>query len=192
MTLTAANVALFRQPFIFMRHGESEANLADTMAGSLDVALTERGRAQAQAAAASLKNSGISAIYSSTLSRARDTAAYAAAVLNLPVNEIAALGERNWGEVEGKPRAQVRRDVTPPGGETPQQFAERVLRGCAQIDARGLPLLVAHSGVFRVLCRTLGLHEPDQPYFNAAPTRIEPASGGGWQITPMGGARPPL
>ena len=61
-------------------------------------------------------------------------------MLNLPVIEIAALGERNWGEVEGKPRAQVRRDITPPGGETPQQFSERVLRGCAQIDARGLPL----------------------------------------------------
>ena len=71
MTLTAANVALFRQPFIFMRHGESEANLADTMAGSLDVALTSRGRAQAETAAALLKDSGVSAIFSSTLSRAR-------------------------------------------------------------------------------------------------------------------------
>jgi probable phosphoglycerate mutase len=191
MTITAADIALFRQAFIFMRHGESEANLADTMAGSLDVALTARGRAQAQAAAALLKDSGISAIYSSTLSRARDTAAYAAALLGLPVIEIAEIGERNWGEAEGKPRAQIRRDLTPAGGETPQQFAERVLRGCAQIEARGLPLLVAHAGVFRVLCRALGLHEPDQPYFNAAPVRIEPA-GSAWHMLPIGNAGAPI
>lgn len=191
MTITAADIALFRQAFIFMRHGESEANLADTMAGSLDVALTARGRAQAQAAAALLKDSGISTIYSSTLSRARDTAAYAAALLGLPVIEIAEIGERNWGEAEGKPRAQIRRDLTPAGGETPQQFAERVLRGCAQIEARGLPLLVAHAGVFRVLCRALGLFEPDQPYFNAAPVHIAPA-GSGWRMVPIGNADAPI
>jgi probable phosphoglycerate mutase len=187
MTITAADIALFRQAFIFMRHGESEANLADTMAGSLDVALTARGRAQAQAAAALLKDSGISAIYSSTLSRARDTAAYAAALLGLPVIEIAEIGERNWGEAEGKPRSTRSANccgVSPPAGV-------RSRRICAQIEARGLPLLVAHAGVFRVLCRALGLHEPDQPYFNAAPVRIEPA-GSAWHMLPIGNAGAPI
>lgn len=191
MTITAADIALFRRPFIFMRHGESEANLADTMAGSLDVALTARGHAQAQTAAALLAGSRISAIYSSTLSRARDTATYVAVLLDLPVIEIAEIGERNWGEAEGKPRAQIRRDLTPAGGETPQQFAERVLHGCAQVDAHGLPLLVAHAGVFRVLCRTLGLIEPDQPYFNAAPVHIAP-DGSAWRMVPIGNAGAPI
>ena len=191
MTLHAADIALFRQPFVFMRHGESVANLADTMAGSLDVALTARGHAQARAAAALLAGSGVSAIYSSTLSRARDTAAYAATALGLPIIEIAELCERNWGVAEGRPRAQIRRDLTPEGGETPPQFADRVLRGCAQVAAQGLPLLVAHSGVFRVLCRTLELEEPDQPYFNAAPVRIAPA-GSGWQMAPLGAAGAPI
>lgn len=191
MPPTAADIALFRTAFVFMRHGESVANVADTMAGSLDVALSARGRAQAQAAAARLAGLDISAIYSSTLSRARDTAACAAAALGLPIIEIAELGERNWGVAEGRPRAEIRRELTPAGGETPEQFAARVLRGCARVEARGLPLLVAHSGVFRVLCRTLGLHEPAQPYFNAAPVRIAPA-GNGWQMVPVGAEGAPI
>ncbi|NBR27045.1 MAG: histidine phosphatase family protein [Betaproteobacteria bacterium] len=191
MTITTADVALFGRPFIFMRHGESEANVADTLAGSLDVALTALGHQQAKAAAALLVDSGISAIYSSTLTRARDTAEYVAVALKLPVSQIAELGERNWGAMEGQPRAHLNREQTPAGGESPQQFAERVLRGCAQIEARGLPLLVAHSGVFRVLCRALGLFEPDQPYFNAAPVHIAPA-GSGWCMVPIGNADAPI
>lgn len=191
MTITTADVALFGRPFLFMRHGESEANVADTLAGSLDVALTALGHQQAKAAAALLVDSGISAIYSSTLARARDTAEYVAVALNLPVSQIAELGERNWGAMEGQPRAHLNREQTPAGGESPQQFAERVLRGCAQIEARGLPLLVAHSSVFRVLCRTLGLFEPDQPYFNAAPVHIAPAENG-WRMAPIGNADAPI
>ncbi|MEO8442074.1 MAG: hypothetical protein ABI547_06270 [Betaproteobacteria bacterium] len=40
-----------------------------------------------------------------------------------------------------------------------------------------------HSGVFRVLCRTLGLNEPDAPYRNAQPVRFEPPAepGSGWR-----------
>lgn len=187
MTLSAADVALFRQPFVFMRHGESEGNLNDTVAGSLDVALTARGRAQAQAAADMLKSAGITAIYSSALARARDTAAPAAHALGLPVTPIAELAERSWGVLEGQPRRLRVKGETPPGGETPEQYMQRVLRGFARIEARGLPLIVAHSGVFRVLCRALGIAEPEAPYHNAQPVRFVPpaAAAGAWRIEPL-------
>ena len=187
MTLSSADIPLFTRPFYFMRHGESEANLGDTIAGSLDVALTERGHQQAIAAAAALRPLGITAIYSSALARARDTAAHAGSALGLPVTTIAELAERSWGELEGKPRATRVRGVTPPGAETPEQYMQRVLRGLVQVDPRGKPLIVAHSGVFRVLCRTLGLKEPDAPYSNARPVRFFPpaAPAGAWRIEPL-------
>jgi probable phosphoglycerate mutase len=181
MTVTVADIPLFARPFYFMRHGESEANLADTIAGSLDVALTELGHRQASAAAALLKPVGITAIYSSALKRAHDTAAHVGVALDLPVITIAELAERSWGELEGQPRSGRMHGSTPPGAETPQEYMQRVLQGLAKIDARGLPLIVAHSGVFRVLCRTLNLHEPDAPYANAQPVRVTPA-GGAWKL----------
>ena len=51
---------------------------------------------------------------------------------------------------------------------------QRVLRGLAKIDASGLPLVVAHSGVFRVLCRVLGVAESAAPVANALPLRFVP------------------
>ena len=44
------DIPLFAQPFHFMRHGESESNRANIIAGLCDVPLTELGREQARAA----------------------------------------------------------------------------------------------------------------------------------------------
>jgi len=67
-------IPLLTRPFYFVRHGETVSNLSGTIAGSADVPLTARGRLQAQAAAAQLTSAGVTAIYSSALARARDTA----------------------------------------------------------------------------------------------------------------------
>lgn len=184
---TPPDIPLFAHPFCFMRHGESASNVLETIAGSLDVALTERGHQQAQAAAARLKAAGITAIYSSALRRARDTAAHVGQALDLPVAIIAELAERHWGELEGQPRAARVRGITPAGAETTQQFNERVLQGLASIEARGNPLIVAHSGVFRILCRAFDLTEPEAPYANAQPLRFLPPAvpGGAWRMQPL-------
>lgn len=174
MTIDLAQVPILSRPFYFLRHGETQSNADDTVAGSLDVALTSKGLEQAQEAAAALRGKNITAIYSSELRRARDTAHCVANSLSLPVIEIAELAERNWGELEGKPRALRRADVTPAGGETPDIFRNRILRGLARIDARGLPLVVAHSGVFGVLCRLLGIPESSERVANALPVLFIP------------------
>jgi 2,3-bisphosphoglycerate-dependent phosphoglycerate mutase len=167
-------IPLLTRPFYFVRHGETVSNLSGTIAGSADVPLTARGRLQAQAAAARLTTAGITAIYSSALARARDTADCIARAVDLPVTSIPELAERNWGELEGAPRASRVRGITPKGAETPDQFMQRVLRGLAQINSGGLPLVVAHSGVFRVLCRVLGIVESEAPVANASPIRFLP------------------
>ena len=91
------NIPLFHQTFCFLRHGESSANLARIVGGALDVELTRRGQAQAHCAMEKLRLLDITAIYCSTLRRARDTAAPIARALGLPATEIADIGERHWG-----------------------------------------------------------------------------------------------
>jgi probable phosphoglycerate mutase len=171
------DLPLFMRPFIYLRHGETESNAAALIAGSWDVALTRKGLAQAGQAALKLRDSGVTAIYSSTLQRSRETAQIVARELALPITAIPELNERNWGELERKPRATRVPGITPPSAEPPQEFMTRVLRGLALIDT-ALPLIVAHSGVYRVLCRTLRLPEPEEPIGNCTPLRFLPPAPG--------------
>jgi probable phosphoglycerate mutase len=174
-------IALFTRPFYFLRHGETETNAAGLITGQLDVDLTSRGRQQALAAAQALAREPITGIYVSPLRRARETAEPIARRLGLPLHVIGALSERQWGALEGCPRASRVRGITPRGAETPGVFASRVLGALAEID-EPVPLIVAHSGVFRVLCRTLEIVDVHMPVSNALPQRFVPLAEGGWRV----------
>lgn len=174
-------IALFGKPFYFLRHGETDLNARGLIAGSLDTELTALGCRQALEAAAALAKEPVTAVYSSALRRARDTAAPIAERLGLPVTVIPELGERNWGALEGKPRGTRMRGETPEGAEPMEDFRRRVLAGLARI-ASPVPLIVGHSGVFRVLCSTLALVETEGPVENCRALRIAPLPGGGWQV----------
>ena len=171
---------MFTRPFYYLRHGETEANAAGTIAGSLDVELTTLGRDQARLAARALESEPITAIYASPLRRARETAQPIAEALGLPVTILEEIAERNWGALEGMPRGSHVRGIKPPGAESPEAFMRRVLSGFARIDA-AMPLIVAHSGVFRVLCRTLNIVEAEGPVANCLPLRFEPVTNG-WKV----------
>jgi broad specificity phosphatase PhoE len=175
------SIPLFTRPFYFVRHGETPTNAAGVITGSLDVDLTPRGREQALTAARALAGEPITGIYSSPLKRARDTAEPIVASLSVPLHIIEKLAERNWGALEGQPRALRLRGETPTGAETPDAFAARVLDGFAEID-EAVPLIVAHSGVFRVLCRTLSIVDVKMPVSNGLPQRFVPLAEGGWRV----------
>ena len=183
----AAAIPLLTRSFYFLRHGETDSNLRGIVAGSLDVPVTEHGYAQARAAARLLENRGITEIYSSELRRARDTANCVAELLNVPVHIIPALAERRWGALEGQPRELRVVGVTPPGAETPEEFSERVLKALAQIKREGIPLMVAHSGVFRVVCQLLHVVYPAERVENARPVScIAPSSNYPyWHLEPV-------
>jgi broad specificity phosphatase PhoE len=174
-------VALFARPFYFLRHGETDTNARGLVAGSIDIELTARGRDQAQAAARVFARHPITGIYASPLKRARQTAEPIAQALGLTLVLVPELAERSWGVLEGQPRSLRERGVVPQGAETPEVFANRVLAGLARIDAE-VPLVVAHSGVFRVLCRTLHIVETEAPVTNALPLRFAPLPHGGWRL----------
>lgn len=98
---------------ILLRHGESTANASDTFGGWREYALTPRGRRQAAAAAATLVRAHAvpTAVHTSVLDRAIDTAAIVLAELPL-VNVVPRpswrLNERHYGVLQGVPRAQAR------------------------------------------------------------------------------------
>ena len=71
-----------------MRHGEPNYTLD---------CLTETGHVQAAAAAERLAGEGICEIYASSCGRARETAAYTARKLNLPVTTLDYMREISWG-----------------------------------------------------------------------------------------------
>lgn len=168
--------------FWFVRHGETEANAAGLVAGSLETPLTAKGRAQAEQVAEALAREPIAAIWSSPRSRARDTAQPVADRLGLAVRCLDELAERHWGEWEGGALAGLLdRSDTPPGGEPQTDFAQRVLRALDRITAPFPALIVAHGGVGRVICdHLLGAGQVGL-LANAVPVRFV-RTGIGWHM----------
>lgn len=88
---------------IFVRHGQSEANLQRVFAGHTDVPLTELGRLQAERTAQFLRDYPIDAVYASDLLRAMQTAAPTAASRGLEIVPDPQLREIFAGDWEGLP-----------------------------------------------------------------------------------------
>lgn len=178
---------------LVLRHGQSEWNAARRWQGQADIDLTETGRAQARTAAERLANgfaARFSAVISSDLKRARDTATIIASVTGLEL--LAAdprLRETHVGEWQGLTHDEIERDWPgyldthrrPPGFETDDSILERVSASFADLAARfadGSVLVVSHAGIVRVLRRRLGA--PDErianlggSWFTVWPDRIE-------------------
>ncbi len=86
---------------LLIRHGQSQGNAEGRFGGHSATPLSRRGQSEAAAVAQELANSGITAIYSSDLLRALETAAPLALATKLEVNQTSAFRERNVGRMEG-------------------------------------------------------------------------------------------
>jgi probable phosphoglycerate mutase len=187
-------IPLLVRPFVYLRHGETTSNRDAMIAGALDVELTTLGREQARQAGERLarlaRHEGVAfaPIVSSRLQRAMETARIVAQAVDCTPESILHLpdlDERCWGALEGRPRSERRDDAWPPDIETADAFFSRVARGMAAIpmpEAGWLPVVAAHSGVWRVLCRLVGIQAAQAPIGNALPMRISPSPSGGWRV----------
>ncbi len=143
--------------FYMIRHGETEANAARIMAGSLDSPLNEKGRYQAETTRIIIDNLAIKpkAIIHSNLSRARDTANILNANLQAVTYEDPDLAEWHAGDWEGISYDDcpglLEGWVNPPNGETHEEFLTRTKRGKNNALAReeNPIMIVSHGGVFR-------------------------------------------
>ncbi|MFN3295826.1 histidine phosphatase family protein [Caldimonas sp.] len=153
-----------------IRHGETAWNVDTRIQGHLDIPLNDTGRRQARRLARALADENLQAVYSSDLSRARQTAQALAELTGLPVQPVPGLRERAFGRFEGRtfreieaqwPQQALRwrqRDpeFCPEGGESLNVFYRRVVEqaGALACAHPGQTIaLVAHGGVLDCLYR---------------------------------------
>src|SRR5690349_12441668 len=86
---------------LLIRHGQSEGNAARRFGGHTATPLSARGRRQANATARALQGEELTAIYSSDLARAVETAQALASLTGLEINPTSAFRERSVGVMEG-------------------------------------------------------------------------------------------
>ena len=154
--------------FYMIRHGQTEANAAQVMAGSMDSPLTALGIEQAHRAKAVVEALQIKpqAIIHSQLSRARDTATIINESLNLPIYEDKDLAELHAGELEGAPYSKCEELFKSwpriLNGEEPERFFERVKQGKSRaLEQFNAPvLIVCHGGVMRAFGALYDVHVP--------------------------------
>jgi broad specificity phosphatase PhoE len=149
------------------RHGETEWNRIGRWQGRTDIPLSEVGRAQASVLADRLRGRGITEIYASDLSRARETAEIVAAALGVTrVSLDPRLRERGFGCFEGLTREECaerhaeawaryladRRD-SPPDAEPQDQVVARFVAAVTSVaevtDRDGHVLVVSHGAAIR-------------------------------------------
>ncbi len=159
---------------LLVRHGELEMNDPQKFWGHSDISLSAVGIRQAESLRDRLASQTIDAAYSSTLSRARQTAEIILTPRPIPVTTSHDLDEINFGDFEGLTFEQIKEtdpdmarllmawEVQPrfPGGESMDDLNRRVARFLAATDLSGGKriLIVAHAGTLRMLiCNLLGL-----------------------------------
>lgn len=147
----------------FVRHGESEWNVADRICGSTDIPLTKKGLQQAQMTGDMILEKGITAdlILYSPLSRAKETALAISRTTGIRAVEEPRLTEQNFGRFEGtSPRkspefvaAKTQFVCNYDGGESMLRLAQRIynLLDDLKKEKDKTYLLVAHNGIARVV-----------------------------------------
>jgi broad specificity phosphatase PhoE len=161
---------------LLARHGETNDNREPVrVQGFTDTPLNDTGRRQAAELAERIAGdgSGVVSLWSSDLSRARETAEIVGRRVRLPVRLDARLREANRGRWEGRRFIDIAQDEPElyaawlragesfrfPGGESLRDQQDRVRAALSDIAAAGeLPaLVVCHGGSIRVM---LCLNDP--------------------------------
>ncbi len=162
---------------LLVRHGQSEWNAARRLQGQADIALSDKGRAQARALAPVIAAIRPDAAITSDLARAVETARL---ILPGPApSATPALREIDVGDWTG---AEILHLIAkqpenyqgwragtyaPPGGEMWADFRARAANAITTAPQADTLLAVCHGGVIRALL---------QHFLNLAPARIIPVS----------------
>ena len=149
------------------RHGQTDWNLEGRTQGGKDIPLNETGKQQAQQLKARLAGIALSTVYSSTLSRSRQTAEIVHG--QTPIVSLPNLKERSFGKFEGRlredpetgPQLKTRQwipDDSLDGGESLNAWRERVKTAIDTIRKQhtsGSILIVGHDYTNRMILSVL-------------------------------------
>jgi broad specificity phosphatase PhoE len=165
---------------LLIRHGQSKGNAERRFGGHTATPLSARGHRQAELTARTLKSESLTAIYSSDLARAIETARPLSRLTGLPIHDTNAFRERSVGVMEGltfeaaaqqhpeQYAALLRRDFEHvlTGGESYRQLLDRARQKLDDIieQNRGGKIAVfSHTGTICILALHLmgALDAPD-------------------------------
>jgi broad specificity phosphatase PhoE len=187
---------------LLLRHGQSEGNESGRFGGHGPTKLTALGRRQAEATARALAKEGLTAIYTSDLPRAVETADPVVHATGIIAKQTAALRERSVGVLTGLSFAEaelqhpeafaalMRRDgqARPPEGET---HGECIARAAPVIDEivekfpHGRTLIVSHAlAIYLLLMHVLGA-DPKRVFIrtdNCGLHRLKRTDEGFWTV----------
>ena len=158
-----------------VRHGQTAWNKEEIFRGRTDIPLDETGLKQAELVGQYFKGMEIQAIYSSSLSRAWQTAQKVAQFHDLKVQPLQGIIDMSFGNWEGRPHQEIRESdketyrqwvetphlVRLPGGESLDDVRKRAMAAIEEV-IRNHPektlVLVSHRVICKVLiCAILGL-----------------------------------
>lgn len=147
--------------FYVARHGQTEWNVENKVCSITDIALTEKGIAQAEELASQAKKKNIEIIISSPMKRAITTSQIVSEKCHIPMLIDNRLVEQNYGIYEGVDRSDElflanKRNFAYryPNGESMMQVAVRVYTFLDEIKKKYVGkniLIISHGGICRVI-----------------------------------------
>jgi len=162
---------------VLIRHGQSQWNLENRFTGWVDIDITTLGEQENRAAGEKVKSTVFSKAFTSDLKRAYRSLEIILKEIGqtaIPVERNAALNERHYGDLQGLNKAEAAKqfgesqvrlwrrsfDITPPGGESLKDTANRVLpyfrsRIAPEVRAGHNVLVVAHGNTLRSIIMDL-------------------------------------
>lgn len=169
---------------LFVRHGESEANVLELMYGSSNYKLTPKGKEQARKAGRIIENMEFipDRIYVSSLVRTHETLESMGFSME-DATEDARLDERHLGDLEGLNYQLLHRDkpeifedwnsdwlrYKPGGGESHLDFSSRIIDFMDEFqdeERKGERILVVcHGGTMKTIFSHIFMHQIDT-FFN--------------------------
>lgn len=179
---------------ILVRHGASDWNLKNIFTGWIDISLAPQGIKEAHEAAKKLASYHFDMAFTSVLKRATETLDILLQDLkqeDIPVFKDKALNERHYGDLQGKNKEDIRKevgdqqlllwrrsyDVAPPNGESLKDTAARTLpyfneKMVPELKGGKTLLVSAHGNSLRSIVMFLEKLSPEQILHVNIPTGI--------------------
>lgn len=160
---------------LLARHGETADNADGLILGRRDPSLAAAGWEQAEALAARARRARVATVWTSPLTRARQTASIVATAVGCEPVILDDLIESDRGTWEGQSLAELARGSPQlhaafergdpafafPGGESLLDQVQRTRRALTEVAAGAAPaLVVAHAGTIRAALLAMNRHLP--------------------------------
>lgn len=178
---------LTRKSFYFLRHGQTDWNVAKRIQGQTDIPLNEHGRQQALNVSRVIAQLDIGGIYTSQLSRALETAEIVKPNTIAALSVVDDLKEVTIGERDGHQSGLWYQqwkagEAIIPGAETRAEFRARVIAGINKVLKQAdNPLIVSHGGVYGALTESIIL-TPEVSITNCMLLHVTPGIDDQWLV----------